>query len=275
MHPPASTSIQPIVETIRSRWGDDALFLGAESARDQLVAAPDAPVDTSQHALLAPLAAHLRRGQLVEITGAPGSGKTSLAMALLAALLPAHGLATYVDTPRTFYPPSAAAIGLDLSRLWIARLHDWQATLAATEMLLDSGVVDVVLWDLVGSRETLSSGQLRRLRMAAVRHDATLLVLTTQPDRPGCRALDSGATVRLRVRRQALLWEEWGAQRVLDGYQLQIEIGRAPGKPHASPIDLMLGGQRSAARCGRVRGARPPLAADRCLPASAHPGCAQ
>ena len=204
---------------------------------------------------LAPLGAYLQPGQLVEISGAPGSGKSGLALTLLAALMRRsapvphsstdtwHGLAAYVDTPHTFYPPSAAAMGLDLRRLWVVRLDAWRATLAATEALLGSGVLDVVLWDLVGCRATLSSGQLQRLRKVAAAQGTTLLLLTSETARTAQRPLDYWAHVRLVIRRREILWEQLGEQQVLGGSRLHIDVARAPGKPPAQPVELWIGGR--------------------------------
>jgi RecA/RadA recombinase len=236
---------------MRQRWGDAIAWTGYRERR-----APEClPVLSSTP--LAPLGAFLQPGQLVEITGAPGSGKSGLALMLLAALMQQtaptlhassvdvrRGLAAYVDTPRTFYPPSAAAMGIDLSRLWIVRLEAWRDTLAATEALLGSGLLDVVLWDLVGCRAMLTSGQLRRLRKVAADQGTTLLLLTSESVRPSGRALDYWAHVRLVVRRRELLWEQLGEQQLVGGYTLQIDVARAPGKPPTQPVELRIGGRR-------------------------------
>ena len=247
-----SSSIETTLETIQRRWGSGAIFMADKVAGARRAGSAAAVADAAAwHPALAPLAPYIHPGQIIEISGASNSGKSSLALALLATLLPAHGIAAYIDGPGAFYPPSAAATGLDQSRLWIARLDEWRAMLALTETLLDSTVVDVVLLDLVGRRELLTSGQLRRLQSAAAAHGATLLLLTTQPTHPHThRALDYGATVRLVVRRLEPLWEQLGPQRLLNGYKLQVEVARAPGKPPAQSLALTLGATPHGAIAG-------------------------
>lgn len=248
---PPAPAIQTLLTTIRQRWGDGAMV----RARNLDTRAPGTalvPAEAARaHPLLALLRPYLRPGELVEISGGAHSGKSSLALALLAALLHAAGgeagLAAYVDTPSTFYPPSAAATGIDLRRLWVVRLQDWPVHLAAVDLLLRSGALDVVLWDLVGQHRMPTGAQLQRLRMAAHVQGTTLLLLTRQPVRPGYRALDYGATLRLVVHRTERLWEQLGAERLLAGYRLEIAVARARGKPALRPIRLTLPGSNPEA----------------------------
>ena len=60
------------------------------------------------------------RGALSELRGGPASGKTAVALALVAAL-PGDELAAFVDGTGELYPPAAAALGVDLGRLLLVR----------------------------------------------------------------------------------------------------------------------------------------------------------
>jgi protein ImuA len=60
------------------------------------------------------------RGALSELRGGPSSGKTAVALALVASL-PSDELAAFVDGTGELYPPAAAALGVDLGRLLIVR----------------------------------------------------------------------------------------------------------------------------------------------------------
>ncbi|MGC3998413.1 MAG: hypothetical protein QM767_13430 [Anaeromyxobacter sp.] len=60
------------------------------------------------------------RGALSELTGGPASGKTGVALRLLAGL-PPDALAAWVDARGELYPPAAEAMGVDLARLLIVR----------------------------------------------------------------------------------------------------------------------------------------------------------
>jgi hypothetical protein len=60
------------------------------------------------------------RGALAELRGGPASGKTAVALALVAALGPSD-LAAWIDGRGELYPPAAAARGVDLARLLVVR----------------------------------------------------------------------------------------------------------------------------------------------------------
>ena len=60
------------------------------------------------------------RGALSELAGGPASGKTAVALSLLAALGP-EDLFAWVDARGELYPPAAAALGVDLARLLLVR----------------------------------------------------------------------------------------------------------------------------------------------------------
>jgi len=63
------------------------------------------------------------RGALSELRGGPASGKTGVALSLVAAL-PQDELAAFVDGTGEFYPPAATALGVDLGRLLLVRPGD-------------------------------------------------------------------------------------------------------------------------------------------------------
>ena len=70
-------------------------------------------------------------GKLTEITGLASSGKLTLALRALATAVRAGGVAAYIDLPGTFYPPAAAAMGIDLERLVVVRPKDEAAAVKA------------------------------------------------------------------------------------------------------------------------------------------------
>ncbi len=241
MQPASTTPVQTVLETIRRRWGSGALVRGNEATGSRTLIPSIADRQQGVPEQLAPLRAYLRRGQIVEISGGPSSGKTALAQALLGLLAGPSGLSAMIDSAGTFYPPSAAALGIILDHLWIVHPPDWSATLNAAELLLRSGVLRAVLWDLVGRHPPITGGQLQRLRTAAALSDTTLLLLTSEARSCRGQALDHGAAVRLVVHRRALLFERLGRQRLLTGFETEVEVARAPGKPATQPLALTLG----------------------------------
>jgi protein ImuA len=130
------------------------------------------------------------RGALAELCGGPASGKTAVALALVAGL-GEEDLFAWIDGRGELYPPAAAARGVDLGRLLVVRPpvtpagtappgHEpaWRAALWASEAVLASGafaavVMDVPLPQVVPGAD--SAG--RRLQAAAERGGAVALWL--------------------------------------------------------------------------------------------------
>jgi len=111
-------------------------------APDRLAAMGDADLDTS-------LGGGLRRGHLSEITGAPSSGRTTVMTRALAAAAVRGEAVALVDACDTFDPASAAAQGLDLSRLlWVRESGDAPRALKAFSLVLQAGGFGLVVLDL-------------------------------------------------------------------------------------------------------------------------------
>jgi hypothetical protein len=100
-------------------------------------------------ALDAALGGGLRRGHLSEITGPASSGATSVAVDAMTAAAARGEAVAVVDTCDTFDPASAAARGLDLSRvLWVREAGDASRALKAFSLILQAGGFGLVVLDL-------------------------------------------------------------------------------------------------------------------------------
>jgi protein ImuA len=124
------------------------------------------------------------RGALSQLAGGPASGKTAIALRVLARAMGERALGAYVDGRGELYPPAAAAFGVDLGRLLLVRPHAAAGEVAAAERarralwaaeaVLGSGafaaaVVDVDHDDLRRIGAAALDGMLRRVRAAAER----------------------------------------------------------------------------------------------------------
>ncbi len=123
------------------------------------------------------------RGRLSEITGPASSGRTSLALALLAATTDAGEYAAVVDAIDAFDPASAAAARVDLERtLWV-RARDCREGLLAAHVILKGGGFGLVLLDLSFSSASSGAGShaacaswLRLARAATASQTAVVVV---------------------------------------------------------------------------------------------------
>ena len=175
----------------------------------------------------------LRRGSLVEWLGgaadmldARGSGATLLALAAAAQAQAEGGVVAIVDRQRQFYPPAAAAWGIDLSATLIVHPNNSRDELWAIDQIARASEITAVLaWP-----EKLDRLVLRRLQLA-VETSGTLGLLV----RPATAAREAtAADVRLQVRPvPASASENRGATDGLPGsasnWQLQVDLLRSRG----------------------------------------------
>jgi recombination protein RecA len=93
----------------------------------------------------------LPRGRVVEIYGPEASGKSTLAMHVVAEAQRNGGICAYIDAEHAMDPVYAKAIGLDIDNLLISQPDTGEQALEITDMLVRSGAVDVVVIDSVAA----------------------------------------------------------------------------------------------------------------------------
>ena len=184
---------------------------------------------TSLDALLAPTG--VPRGRLIEVFGAPSSGKTSIAFALLAACTGDGLLAAYVDPCGALFAPAAAGAGIRLSRLLVIRPPNADVARRALDAVVRCGACALVVFDCTGLGDVLRAHHCTRLASQAERTGTALLALTNG-DVP---ALASFASLRLRAAGLTPVWQEGSdARGRLAGCTSSVEVVKsrmsAPGK---------------------------------------------
>jgi recombination protein RecA len=166
---------------------------------------PVAP--TGIHELDALLDGGLPVGAISEIVGPECSGRTSLALAFIAALTQAGKVCAWVDVSDTLHPESAAALGVDLSHLlWIRccasapKRKSWsrlEQGLRVSDLLLQAGGFSCIVLDMGSlSAEYALRVPLAtwfRFRAAAERLQSNVVLLTQH----GCSRNSSGVVLRL------------------------------------------------------------------------------
>ncbi|MBD3369933.1 recombinase RecA [Candidatus Fermentibacteria bacterium] len=91
------------------------------------------------------------RGRLVEIYGPEASGKTTLALQILASAQKHGGEVAFVDVEHALDPVYAEAIGLDIDQLLVSQPSSGEQALEITEMLVRSNAVDSIVLDSVAA----------------------------------------------------------------------------------------------------------------------------
>jgi recombination protein RecA len=172
----------------------------------------------------------LPRGRVVEIYGPEGSGKTTLAIHVVAEAQRNGGICAYVDAEHAMDPVYARAIGVDVDELLISQPDTGEQALEITDMLIRSGAIDVIVIDSVaaltpraeiegemgdhhvGLQARLMSQALRKLTSNLSKSNTICIFINQLREKigvmfgspettPGGRALKFYSSVRLDIRR--------------------------------------------------------------------------
>src|SRR3954471_461073 len=180
-------AIAAVLGEVQERWGIHGLTRGVPDTRRSGISSSRTAPAGAPPPLPSwwPGAEGYRRPGVLEVSGAASCGKLSLAL-LWAAAASRGGLVAVVDRAGTVYPPAAAAAGLDLDRLVVARPPDSRGAADAVSLLLSSAGFDTVLWALEWRWRPLSLDSVR-LSTLATRSSTTLLALVTDHRRAARR----------------------------------------------------------------------------------------
>ena len=94
------------------------------------------------------------RGRIVEIYGPESSGKTTVALHVVAETQKSGGEAAYIDVENALDPVYAKALGVDIDRLLVSQPSSGEQALDIAEALIRSGAIDVVVVDSVAALVT-------------------------------------------------------------------------------------------------------------------------
>lgn len=119
-----------------------------------------------------------RLGGGVELSGEEASGRTSLALSVVAAACREERLSAWVDGPSELYPPAALSYGVELERLLIVRPKAPGQLVWSAVQLLRSGAFSCVVLDVTHTGVRLTLTETKKL-LDAARAGGSLLVLLT------------------------------------------------------------------------------------------------
>ena len=91
------------------------------------------------------------KGRVVEVYGPESSGKTTLALHMVANVQKAGGVAAFIDAEHALDPLYAARIGVDLDELLVSQPDTGEQALDIMDMLVGSGAVDIIVVDSVAA----------------------------------------------------------------------------------------------------------------------------
>ncbi len=170
------------------------------------------------------------KGRIVEIYGPESSGKTTVALHMVAEVQKRGGIAGFIDAEHALDPVYAKNIGVDIDNLYISQPDNGEQALEITETMVRSGAIDIVIVDSVaalvpkaeiegdmgdshvGLQARLMSQALRKLTAAISRSNCIVIFINQLREKVGImfgnpetttggRALKFYSSVRLDVRR--------------------------------------------------------------------------
>lgn len=170
------------------------------------------------------------RGRIIEIYGPESSGKTTIALHLVAEVQKKGGIAGFIDAEHALDPVYAKNLGVDTANIYLSQPDDGEQALEIAETMVRSGAIDIVIVDSVaalvpraeiqgemgeshmGLQARLMSQALRKLTAFAGKSNCTVVFINQLREKIGVtfgnpetttggRALKFYASVRLDIRR--------------------------------------------------------------------------
>jgi recombination protein RecA len=224
----SESAIEDAIRSIKSKFGDEAIMKLGDRPKVGVDAIPSGSLGLD----MALGIGGLPRGRVIEIYGPESSGKTTLALHVIAQAQKAGGVCAFIDAEHAMDPEYSKKIGVKINELLLSQPDYGEQALEIAESLIRSGKIDVVVIDSVaaltpkdeiegdvgayhvGKQARLMSQALRKMT-ALVARSKTVVIFINQirmqigvmfgnPETtPGGKALKFYSSVRLDVRRIA------------------------------------------------------------------------
>lgn len=220
--------LDTLLQALRSKFGEEAVMKLGETRGANVEVIPTGSLSLD----LALGVGGLPKGRIVEVFGPEASGKSTLALNIVAQAQKQGGKAAFIDAEHATDPEYASRIGVNINELLISQPSSGEEALNILESLVRSGIIDVIVVDSVaaltprkeiegemgdqhvGLQARLMSQALRKLTAIAAKSGTMVIFINQLREKigimwgnpettPGGRALKFYSSVRIDVRRIA------------------------------------------------------------------------